>query len=128
MICDLQHSSPWHDIISDTGVYCIPCNDYNLKYIYKMLRNIHKHLYKHKRNIRVGNLNIALLQHISKSDHNFDLNATTMLAYIHNKSLRQIFGVSAISFCRNVNNHPGFFSILLYLGKLILNRYNIFLL
>ena len=28
---------------------------------------------------------------ISKTDHNFDFNAATMLAYIHNKRLRRIF-------------------------------------
>ena len=56
-----------------------------------MSRNIHKYIYKHRRDVRVDNLNNALLQHISESNHNFDFNAATMLAYIHNKRLRQIF-------------------------------------
>ena len=53
-----------------------------------MLRNIHKHIYEHRKDIRVDNLNNALLQHIFKSDYNFDFNAATLLAYIHNKRLR----------------------------------------
>ena len=40
------------------------------------------------RNIRVGNLNSVILQHISKTDRKFDFNAAKVLAYIHNKRLR----------------------------------------
>ena len=58
-IHDLLLSSPRHDIISDTSVYCIPCKDCKLKYIGKML-NIHKCIEEHRRDIRVCNLNNAL--------------------------------------------------------------------
>ena len=51
-----------------------------------------------------------LIMHISKSDSNFDFNAATMLVYIHNKRLRQIFEAGAISLCRNINNLSGFFN------------------
>ena len=50
--------------------------------------NIHKCLYEHRRDITVGNLSNTILQHISKSDRNFNLNAAIMLAYIHNKRWR----------------------------------------
>ena len=126
MIHNLLHLNLQHNIILDASVYCIPCKDCNSKYIGETSRNIHKYVYEHRRDIRIGNLNNSLLQHISKSDHNFDFNAATMLAYIHNKRLRQIFKASAISICRNDNNHPGFLNILPYLGKLILNSYKIF--
>ena len=48
------------------------------------------------------------IEEILESDHHLDCNAATMLAYIHNKRLRQIFEVGAISLCQSVNNHPGF--------------------
>ena len=35
--------------------------------------NIHKHLYESRRDIRVDNLNNALVQQISKSDHTSSL-------------------------------------------------------
>ena len=120
-ICDLPHLS-----VSEAGVYCIPCKDCRFKYIGEMSRNINKCLYKHRREIRVGNLNNALLQYISKSNHNFDFGAATMLAYIHNKRLRWIFKASTISLCWSINNQLDFFSISQSLGKLILNSYNIF--
>ena len=47
--------------------------------------------YMNTEEISVGNLNNALLQHISKSDHNFDFNAAIMLAYIHNKKIETNF-------------------------------------
>ena len=108
-ICDLLHSSPCFDIISDTSVYYILCKDCKLKYIGKTLRNVQKCIYKHRRDIRLGDLINALLLHISKTDHNFDLNAATVLAHIHNKRLRQIFEVGAISFFWSVNICPSFF-------------------
>ena len=71
-ICDLLHSSPLHDIVSDAGVYCIPCKDFKLKYIGKTARNVQKSVYKHKIGIRLDNLNNSLLLHILKTDHNLD--------------------------------------------------------
>ena len=52
-----------------------------MKYIVETPTNIHKRIYEHSSDIRVGNLINAFLQHISKSDHN----AASMLAYIHKK-------------------------------------------
>ena len=60
-IRDLPHSSPQHNIISVAGVYCNPWKDWDSKYIGEMSKNIHKHLYEHRKEIRVGNLNDALL-------------------------------------------------------------------
>ena len=85
-ICDLLYSSPRRNIVSDAGGYYIPCKNCKLKYICGTSMYIHKRLYEYRREISIGNLNSALLQHILKSDHNFDCNAVTMLAYIHNKS------------------------------------------
>ena len=48
-----------------------------------MMGNIHKCIYEHKRDIRLGNLTNALFLHMSKNNHNFDFNAATMLAHIH---------------------------------------------
>ena len=99
-ICNLLHSSPRCDRISDSSVYCILCEDCKLKYTGETSWNIEKSTYKHRRHIRVGNANNALLQHISKTDHNLDCHAATMLAYIHNKRLRQIYG-PAVWVCDN---------------------------
>ena len=33
MNSDLVHPSPQHNIVSDAGVYCIPCRNYKLRYI-----------------------------------------------------------------------------------------------
>ena len=85
MIHNLLYSSPLCNIISDASVYCIPCKDCKFRYTGKTLRNIRKRLYEYRREIRVGNLNNALLQHISKSDHNFNFNAATMLAHPQEK-------------------------------------------
>ena len=62
--------------------------------------------------IKVGNLNNALLQHIFKSDHNFDFNAAVMLAFVNNKRLRRIFKAGEISLCRSMNNRPISYNIL----------------
>ena len=86
MISNLLHPSHRRNIISDVDVYCIPCKNCKSKYIGKTSRNIHKCLNEHRRGIRVGNLNNALLLHISKSDNNFNFNATMMLVYIHKKN------------------------------------------
>ena len=56
-----------------------------------MSRKIHKHLYKHRNVlekciIKINNSNI-----FPKFDDNFNFNTATMLAYIHNKKLRQIW-------------------------------------
>ena len=89
-----------------------------LKYIDETSRNFHVRLKEHKRDIRIGNLNNALFQHISQSNHNFDLNSAKMLIYIHNKRLRRIFEAVAISLCNSLNTRPGFY-ISPYLSKYI---------
>ena len=92
------------------------------------MKHLGTHLKKHKKDIRIGNLNNALLQYISQSNHDFDFNSAKMLIYIHYKRLRQIFEAGAISIFNSVNTRPGFYNISPYLSKSILNRYNIFLL
>ena len=88
---DLVHSSPQRKIVSGAGVYCIHCKNCKLKYLGEISRNFHVLLKEHKRDIRIGNLNNALLQYISQSNHNFDFNSAKMLIYIHYKRLRKIF-------------------------------------
>ena len=126
MISKLVHSSPQHNIFSDTGVYCIPCKDCKLIYISETSRNLHVRLKELKRDMRIGNLNNAFLQHISQSNHNFDFNSAKMLNYIQNKRLRQIFKAAAISLCNSLNTHPGFNNISPDLRKSSLNSHNIF--
>ena len=110
-ISDKLHSSLRHNIVSDAGVYCFRCKDCKSKYTGETSINIHKRLYKHRREIRVGNLNNTFLKNIFESYNNFSFNATTMLAYIHNKRLRRIFEAGAISLCWSINNHWGFICI-----------------
>ena len=94
--------------IVDVSVYCIPCKICKLKYFDETSRNIHKRLNDHRKDISVGNLNNALLQHNSKLDHNFDFNAATMLVYIHNKRLRWIFEAGAIPVYPSKTTDPVF--------------------
>ena len=47
------------------------------------------------------------------------------LDHIHDKKLRQIFEASAILLLSSVKTRPGFFNLFPFLGKLILNNYNI---
>ena len=115
MIHDLVHSSPKHNMVLDTGVYCIPCK---LKYISEISWNLHVCLKEHKRDIRIDNINNALLQNISQSNHNFDFNSAKMLIYIHNKRLRQIFRTGAISLCNFINTRPGFYNISPYFEQI----------
>ena len=91
MIHDLVHSCPQRNIVSDAGVYCIPCQNCKLKYIGETSRNFYNRLKEHKRDIRVDSFHNALLQHISQSYHNLDFNSAEMLIYIHNKRLKRIF-------------------------------------
>ena len=72
-------------------IYCIPCKNWKLKYIGETSQKILVCLKEHKRDMRIDNLNNALFQHISQSNHNFDFNSAKMLIYIHNKRVRQIF-------------------------------------
>ena len=111
MIHELVHSNPQYNIFSDACVYCIPCKNCKLNYIGEISWNPHVCLKEHKRDIRIGNLNNALFQHISQSNHNFDFNSAKMLIYIHNKRLRRIFEAVAISFCNSLNTCPGFYNI-----------------
>ena len=83
-ICDLLRSSPQQNILSDAGVYCIPCKNCKLKYVGETSRDLHVRLKEHKRDIRIDNINNALLQHISQSNQNFDFNSAKMVIYIHN--------------------------------------------
>ena len=78
-------------MFSDAGVYCISCRNCKLKYIGETSWNLHLCLKEHKRDIRIGNLNNSLFQHITQSNHNFDFNPAKILIYIHNKRLRRIF-------------------------------------
>ena len=126
MIYNLVHSSPQCNIFSDAGVYCIPCKKCKLEYIGETSRNLHVCLKEHKRDIRIGNLNNALFQQISQSNHNLNFNSAKLLIYIHNKRLRKIFETSTISLCNSINTHPRFYNISPYLNKSILNSYNIF--
>ena len=73
-ISELVHSSPQRNIFSDASVYCTPCMNYKLKYIGETSRNLHVRLEELKRDIRIANLNNAVLQNISQSNHNFDFN------------------------------------------------------
>ena len=91
-----------------------------------MSRNLHVCLKEHKTDIRVGNLNNALFQHISQSDHNFNFNSAKVLLYIYNKRLRWIFEAGAISLCNFLNTCLGFYNISPFLSKSILDSYNIF--
>ena len=84
-ICDLVHSSPQCNIVSDASVYWISCSNCKLKYIGKTSRNFQACLKEHKRDIRVGNLKNALLQHISQSNHNFNFNSAKIFIYILDK-------------------------------------------
>ena len=111
-IRELVHSSPQRNIFSDAGVYCS--------------RNLHIRLKEHKKDIRIGNSNNALLLHISQHNHNIDFNSAKMLPYIHNKNLRRIFEAAAISFLNSLNTRPDFYNISPYLSKHILNSNNIF--
>ena len=104
-IRELVLSSPRHNIFSDAGVYCISCKNCKLKYIGETSRNFHIRLKEHKRDIRIGNLNNALFQHISQSNHNFEFNPANILIYIHNKRLRRIFEAAAISLCNSLNTY-----------------------
>ena len=90
-----------------------------------MARNIHKHIYEYKRDIRLGNLNNALFSHISKTDHNFDFNAATMFAHIHNKRMRQIFEASVILLLPSINTCSEFFYLSSFSSKFVLNHNNI---
>ena len=125
-IHEFVHSSPQRNIFSDASVYCIPCKDCKLKYIGETSRNLHIRLKEHKRDIRIGNSNNALLLHTSQHNHNIDFNSAKMLTHIHNKNLRRIFEAAAISFLSSLNTRPGFYNISPYLSKHILNSYNIF--
>ena len=125
-IRELVHSRPQRNIFSDANVYCISCKNCKLKYIGETSWNLHIHLKEHKRDIRISNLNNALFQHISQSNHNFDFNSAKMLMYIHNKRLRRILEAAAISLSNSLNTRPGFYNISPYLSKSILNSYNIF--
>ena len=125
MIRELVHST-LQNIFSDAGVYCIPCKNCELKYISEISQNIHVRLKEYKRDIRISNLNNALFQHISQSNHNFDFNSAKMFIYIHNKRLGPIFETAAISLWNCLNTQPGFYYISPYLSKSILDSYNIF--
>ena len=91
----------------------------------RLPETLKKHLYEHKCDIRLGNSINALFQHISKTNHNFNFNAATMLTHIHYKRLRQIFEVSDILLLSSINSHPNFFHLSSFFGKLVLNSYNI---
>ena len=108
--------------------FCLlyPCKNCELKYIGEISWNLPVRLKEHRRDIRIGNLNNALFQHISQSNHNFDFNSAKMLLYIHNKRFRRIFEAGAISLCNSVNTRPGFYNISPYFSKSILDSYNIF--
>ena len=112
-------------IKSNAGVYTIPCNNCKMKYIGKTVRNLKKWLYEHKCDIRLGNSNNPLFLRISKTNHNFNFYAAAISAPIHNKRLRQIFEASAISPLSSVNICSEFFNLSPFLGKLVLNSYNI---
>ena len=112
-IRDLLYSISRRDVISDAGLYCISCKNCKLKYIGETARNVQKRIFEHKRDIRLGNLNNALFLHIYKSDYNFDFNAATKLAHIHQKRLREIFEADAISLFPST----GFFNASLFFRK-----------
>ena len=61
-------------------------------------RYLKKRLNEHKRVMRLDNSNNALFLHIFETNHNFNFNSATILAYIHNKRVTQIFEASTISF------------------------------
>ena len=68
----------------------------NLNTVVKHLGTFRVRLKEHKRDLRIGNSNKALLSHISQSNHNFDFNTAKILIY--NKSLRRTFEAAAIAF------------------------------
>ena len=65
----------------------------------KSLETYHMHLVSYKKN---------RLYNYSKTIHNFNFNAVTMLAPIRNKWLRQIFEAITISFLSSFLHMPDF--------------------
>ena len=102
-IRQIVHSSPQRNIFSDAGVCCIPRKNCKLKYDGETSRNLHVRLKEHKRDLRIGNLNNGPFQHISRSNHKFDLSFAKMLIYIHNKRQRRFFEAVAISHINSLN-------------------------
>ena len=82
-IHELVHFGPQRYIFSDERVYCIPYKNSKLKYTGETSRNLHVRLKEHKRDVKFGNLNNALFQNNSQSNHDFY--STKMPIYIQNK-------------------------------------------
>ena len=79
-----------------------------LKYIGETSGNVQKHIYKHGREIGVGNLNNALLQHISNTvwwqvGRRFDFKVVIPLNWLHPQSsarqVSNIFFLNSVWYC-----------------------------
>ena len=124
-IRNLLNTKLHQHIKSNAGVYSISCLNCNMKYVSEMSHSLQTRIYEHKQDIHLGNLNNAVLLHMSKTNHNFNFNAATMLAYIHNKKLRKICKAGVILLSSSLNTRPGHFNLSPFLSKLILISYKI---
>ena len=112
-------NSPSPDV--NIGVYSIPCNICNRKYIGQSGKLLSKRLKEHKYNVRTGNEQSALFMHMQNYDHNINWNESAVI-YNCNKHIERLLveGV-IIKTTINMNLCDSFFKIDCFMVNAIKN-------
>ena len=119
----LKHCTNKHE--SSAGVYKICCEQCDRVYIGETARNLKKRLYEHSKDLKFGNTSNSLVTHNLLTNHNFSLQKSSMIAFIHNRNIRRIVDSSAISILNTLPQRPGFYKISPFLARIILKNFNI---
>ena len=116
-IKDIVGRNTKSSIPTEAGIYSIKCHICKKTYVGETSRNIQIRLSEHKRAIKHGNLDNAMVIHMSDTGHDFDLEGAKMLKYAHNKRRRKMLEAAIISNSHVIEQRAGFYTISEHLAK-----------
>ena len=92
---------------NETGVYTIPCNECNKKYVGYTNKGLLQRITEHKRSVRYGQQNSAIFNHLSTENHTINWNASQIVYKSSCQYKSKIVESALILSTTNMNIHSG---------------------
>lgn len=105
-------------IDQNIGIYQIPCNNCNLKYIGET-NDFKRRIYQHQHDLQIDNQHSSLTNHRQNHNHSINLNSAHLTKIVHNTQSRKLIESFIIKNTQNMNLNQG--------ESIIDNTTNIFL-
>ena len=92
---------------NETGVYTIPCNECNKKYVGYTNKGLSQRITEHKRSVRYGQQSSAIFNHLSIENHTINWTASQIVYRSSCQYKSKIIESALINSTTNMNIHPG---------------------